>query len=387
MPIQSSSATFVRYFLPDPLPVDFWSYVEEKLNAGRFRECEEGLEWSAGFTSWDDFFEDSFEYSTYHKGEYVAFHFRVDQKKVPPMVLKQHMREAVRKHRDENGGKWPSRHQRQEMLETVRTMLLSRAFPKPGGFDVVWSPSARWMLLGTTSSKMLEIFMEHFEKHFRLYPLPLFHVNWASHLVPLDERRKDSLNSMVSGGIRALEEGGFLGYEFLTWLWFFIEQPHELLCLPQDRKAEIHLGERMILSLPQGGKERIVCTTQANALHEARTALRQGKQVEQIQLFLRAGDNEYLFTLDSTLWSLKGLKTPKQLPAQREDDADGRFLEKMYFLEEVFSALNLLYERFLRERLDSSWESGTLKLMQHWIESGKEPDEGVAGSSGQDVPF
>jgi len=125
-------------------------------------------------------------------------------------------------------------------------------------------------------------------------------VNWASHLVPLDERRKDSLNSMVSGGIRALEEGGFLGYEFLTWLWFFIEQPHELLCLPQDRKAEIHLGERMILSLPQGGKERIVCTTQANALHEARTALRQGKQVEQIQLFLRAGDNEYLFTLDST---------------------------------------------------------------------------------------
>lgn len=387
MSIQSSSATFVRYYLPSPPSEDFWSYVEEKLNSGRFHECREENEWSAGFTSWDDFFDDSFESGSYHKGEYIAFHFRVDQKKVPPLVLKQHMREAIQKYREETGGKWPSRQQKQEMQENMQVALLSRAFPRPGGFDVVWNPSAQWMLLGTTSSKLLETFMEHFEKHFRLFPLPLFHVNWASHLIPLDGRRKDFLNSLVSGGVQALEEGRFLGSEFLTWLWFFIEQPHELLSLSPDRKAEVHLGEKIVLSLPKDGKERVTCTTQANALHEARTALRLGKQVEQLQVFLRVGDNEYLFTLDSTLWSIKGLKTPRQLPAYHEEDVDGRFLEKMFFVEEVFSALNVLYGKFLQERLDPSWETGTLKLMREWIERGGGLDEKADTPSGRPTPF
>ena len=71
--------------------------------------------------------------------------------------------------------------------------------------------------------------------------------------------------------------------------------------------------------------------------------------VDEVQLLFIIGENEYLLTLDSSLWAVKGLKTPKQLPDYGQEDPDGRFLEKMYFIEEVFSTLDALYVRFLEK--------------------------------------
>jgi len=394
MGIRSSSATFTRFFVPDPVTEDFWTYVDEKLQSGCFKELEEGDEQTVGFTSWEDLFDPSFPAVSYHKGEYVAFHFRMDQRKVPAIITKQYVREAIRKYRDEHEGHWPNRLEKQDIQENVQKWLLSRALPQPTACEVVWSPAAKWMYVGTTSGKMLDAFLEHFENHFRLFPVPLYHANWALSVIPLDERRKDTLNTLVSAqSPQLMEDGRFLGFEFLTWLWFFAENPPEPLLLPDKRVAEVHLGERLVLMLPGEGKEKVVCTTQANALHEARTALRQGKLVEELQIFLRVADNEYLCTLDSTLWPFKALKTPKQMLDYDEEDLDGRFLEKMYFLEEVSTVFNILYGKFLSERLDPGWESDALPLLKQWIksqdgegektEAPKEVDEGEE----QSVPF
>ena len=132
-----------------------------------------------------------------------------------------------------------------------------------------------------------------------------------------------------------------------------------------------------MLTLPNDSKERIICTTQNTALIEARSALQQGKLVQEIQLFLRAADDEYLLTLDSALWAIKGIRMPKQLTDHDEDDADGQFLERMYFLEEVSSILNALYGQFLSERLNLDWETMVLPAMNQWIE-GKNKGEPVS---------
>jgi len=52
---------------------------------------------------------------------------------------------------------------------------------------------------------------------------------------------------------------------------------------------------------------------------------------------------------------------------------DGRFLEKMYFLEEVFAALGVLYGMFLKERLTPAWESDTLPRVKEWITAMRSP--------------
>lgn len=375
MGIQSASATFTRFFVPDPVTEDFWTYVDEGLRAGAFKECEAGQELAVGFSSWDDFFDSGFNLGTYHKGEYVAFNFRMDQRKVPAVILKQHSRQAIQDYRDKNEGRWPSRHEKLEIQENVQNWLMNRVLPQPSHCEVVWSPAAKWMLLGTTSSKMIEALLERFEAQFKLYPVPLYHVHWALNMTPpLDARQKDVLTSLVSvKSPQALSDGRFLGYEFLTWLWFFSEQSQGKFSISDKISAEIFLGERLVLSMPSDGKEKVICTTQANALHEARVALQQGKLAEEIQFYLRIGDNDYYFTLDSSLWSLKGLKTPKQLPDYEEEDADGKFLEKMFFIEEVNSALNALYAKFLSYRLSPAWDSDVLPVFRKWI-AGKEQD-------------
>jgi len=384
MGINTASATFARFFVPELEGEDFWTYTDEKLRGGAFAEPDENQTQTAGFTSWEDFFEPDFSYGSYKKGEYVAFNFRLDQRKVPSLVLKQFVRQEVQKYRDENEGKWPARSQKLEIQERMQEYLLSRALPQPSAAEVVWNPARNWLIVGTTGTKMLDAFLEYFENHFRLFPQPLYHIHWALNALPLTPAQKDVLGSMVSPkSPTALSEGRFLGFDFLTWLWYFIEKLGGTI-EAGDKVANIHLGERMVLVLPSDGKERVICTSQANFLHEARTALRQGKVVEEVQLFIVLGDNEYMLTLDSSLWALKGLKTPKQLPDYGQEDPDGRFLEKMYFIEEVFNTLDALYLRFLADRLTPGWETDTLPQLQKWIDEGEGAPEPAQDSS---APF
>jgi len=386
MGIQSASATFTRFYVPDPVTEDFWSYVDEKLQAGSFKECEADQAQSVGFASWDDFFDPSFSDVSYHKGEYVAFNFRVDQRKVPAVIMKQYVRQSIQKFRDEHDGRSPSRKERQEIQENMENWLLNQMLPQPSACEVVWSPAGKWMLLGTTSTKVVETFLEQFENQFRIYPVPLYHVHWALNLLPLTGREKDILSSMIPvKSPTAMEEGRFLGYEFLTWLWFFTEHEKGMIKFSDEQQAEVNLGERVVLTLPGEGKERVVCTTQANSLHEARTALQQGKLVQEIQLFIRIADDEYFLTLDSSLWGVKGLKTPKQLSEFDKEDLEGRFLEKMYFMEKVSAVLNALYRKYLGQRLDPGWESDVLPLFRQWIESkGEDVEEAYQAATGND---
>jgi hypothetical protein len=380
MGIQSASATFVRFYVPDTVAGDFWGYIEEKLRAGSFKECDDDQEQSMGFVSWDDLFDPSFSDNSYHKGEFLAFQFRIDQRTVPAIIRKKYVRRSIDDYRAKNNGKWPSRRERQEIQEDVQDWLMKRIIPKPGGCEVVWNPVAKLMLLGATSSKLVDAFLTHFERHFRVYPIPLCHVHWALNLAPLDGRQKDVLDSMVSAqSPHAMYEGRPLGYEFLTWLWFLMENANGAMELTEGRHVELSLGERLVLTLPADGKERVICTTQANNLHEARTALRQGKLVDELPLFLKIGDNDYSVTLDSFLWAFKGLRTPKQLPDFDGEDAEGKFLERMYFLEEISATLNKLYGTFLASRLSPAWEKDTLPRMREWM--AQRPHEGAEYTS------
>jgi DNA recombination-dependent growth factor C len=372
MGIHSASASFARFHIPEPVTEDFWGYVDERLRAGVFKDLEDDQEKSTGFASWSDIFDSTFAYAGYHIGDYVAFGFRADQRRVAPIVVKQHVRQAVERYRQEHEGHWPSRQEKQQIRDDVTLSLLKRVIPQPAACEVVWNPVKRWLLVTSTGGKLLDAFLEHFEKHFRIYPIPLFHVHWALQQIPLESRQQDLLTGLVSPkSVHALHDGRFLGYEFLTWLWFFSEHGQEGVPVGNGGKVAVSLGERLVLNRPDDGRERIICTTQASALHEARTALQQGKWVQEVQLVLRTGDNEYTLTLDTTLWTIKGLKTPKQLPDFDAEDDEGRFLEKMFSLEEAFTALNGLYGHFLKLRLSSLWEADVLPALKLWIE-GKE---------------
>ena len=366
MGIRSGSITFTRFFVPDPPTEEFWNFIDERLKEGSFKDLSGDNEVSRGFCSWDDIFDSTFAYASYHKGQYVAFNFRQDERRVPPLILKQYVRRALEKFRSENDGRHPSHEEYEELKDEVHSRLLGRVLPRLSTCEVVWNPEGHWLIYGSTNSKMIDAFLEHFERIFRIYPVPLYHANWAVLMLPLDNRQKDLLSSLVPlKSPKTLSEGRFLGYEFLTWLWFQAELNDGTVQLKDGRKADFGLGERLVLSRPDEGKERIVCTTKANELHEARTALQQGKQVEELQLAVTIDSHDYYFTINTTLWAIKGLKVPKQLV---DEDPDEYFLERMFFTEQVMEFLDTAYTKFLSQRLNPGWESDVLPAIKSWIQ-------------------
>ncbi len=373
MAISSASATFTRYAVQDPTGKDFWSFVDKGLKAGRFKGVSEEEAQGAGFASWDDLFDTTFDYSSYHKAEYVAFQYRADRRKIPPILMRQQLREAVEEYRKENEGRWPSKREKEVIRDKVLERLMARVLPHPSACEVVWNPKKDWMIAGSTSRRMLDTLGEHLESHLKIRPVPLYHVQWALRVLPKGGSQLGALASLVSPeSVEARVEGRFLGCEFLTWLWFLLENQGGTVQFSEGREAEIHLGERLTLSRPDDIREKIVCTTPTVALYEARTALQRGKMVEQLELLIVVGEKEYAFKLDSELWAVRGLKCPRQMPARDDGDPDGRFLEKMYFIEEVFACLDVLYERFLMQRLTREWGSKTLPAMKRWTETGED---------------
>ena len=185
MGIQSASATFTRFHVENPVKQKFWDHVDKGLKAGAFREITEGFSLAMGFSSWDDLFDASFEYASYHKAEYVAFNFRVDRRRVPAILCKQQTRLAIQEYRDKHEGKWPSRQQKDSIREEVLTRLLDRALPEPSACEVAWNPEKKWLLAGSTSKRILDTFWAHLEDHLRVFPVPLYHVHWALKLLPL----------------------------------------------------------------------------------------------------------------------------------------------------------------------------------------------------------
>ncbi len=197
----------------------------------------------------------------------------------------------------------------------MQEFLLSRALPQPSASEVVRNPARTWMILGTASSKMLDAFLEYFERRFQVYPVALYHAQWAFNALPLTPGQKDILGSLISvKSPTAMSDGRFIGSEFLTWLWFYIERLGGSVQAGDNRQPTSTWGSAWSWCSRAMGKERVICTTQANFLHEARTALRQGKVADETQLLFIIGENEHRLRMDSSLWAVKGLETPKQLP-------------------------------------------------------------------------
>jgi len=364
MGIKSGSMQLTFFFVPDPVTEDFWGFVAEHIAKGFFTPCTPENISSAGFVSWEDLFDPSFP-DGYQKANYLAFQFRLDQKKVPPMIVKQRLQEAIGAYKKEKGHP-PSKKTRTALKEAVEEELTKSALPCPSGFEVVWDTTNKRLILGTTSSRMIEAFLEHFERTFRLHPVPLYHLQLALNMKDLPDGIKDRLSRLVSpSSHRAIEEGRFLGYEFLTWLWFKTDTA--------EGGSNIYLGDRIVLSRPDDGRERVICTTQSHNLKEAHTALVEGKMLEEAQWIMQKGDTEYYFTLDVSLWTMKNVKVPSHPSHPKDEDAEGQFLERMFLIEEIRQAVESLYKEFLMLRLESKWQDDIIPAMEEWKKTGISP--------------
>jgi hypothetical protein len=160
----------------------------------------------------------------------------------------------------------------------------------------------------------------------------------------------------------------FLGYEYLTWLWFVIETDHEKIESATANSVILSLGNRVVLeNKKKDAVESITIKGDEAGLEEGILALRKGAVVTELNLLFKTGDQDWRFTLKGESLHLAGFKCPKTGAVESKEDLEGAVLEKVYLCEQAIGAMDEVFKLFIGLRVSDAWNNDTVPRMKKWI--------------------
>ena len=159
----------------------------------------------------------------------------------------------------------------------------------------------------------------------------------------------------------------FLGYEFLTWLWFVIDNQPKTIGIGENGSLEI--GNRIALENRNHGDvtETIIIKGDDAGLEEGVLSLKKGAMVSEINLSYRWEERIWQFTLKGESFHLTQVKIPEKRSASGVEDIEKIVLEKSDCCEKMFRLIDKLYENFIKTRISERWEKETLPAVRSWI--------------------
>jgi DNA recombination-dependent growth factor C len=185
MGIFSKSFSFSRYFVLGETPVDFFSWVDSRLQKYHFLDIDDTSdEKSIGWVGVGNLLETEFSSGQAHKGEYLSFSLRLDSRKIPAALFRKHYQLAETIQMQQQKNRPLGRNQKVELKKTVMLSLLRRQMPQPNLVDVVWHPAKQRLWLFATSPKVREEFETLFRETFEMDLYLLFPYTLAQSLVP-----------------------------------------------------------------------------------------------------------------------------------------------------------------------------------------------------------
>ena len=160
----------------------------------------------------------------------------------------------------------------------------------------------------------------------------------------------------------------FLGNEFLTWLWYTLEnRSAQLVDIDADLSA-LEIGNRMVLENRRSeGLETITIKGDDAGLEEGLLALKKGALVTEMNLIYRSGDNTWQFNIKGESLNLSSFKTPETAVTQTKEDIEGAVLEKIFLYEKVIHFIEGAFRHFVRLRISEDWGKNIIAQMKQWI--------------------
>ena len=160
----------------------------------------------------------------------------------------------------------------------------------------------------------------------------------------------------------------FLGDEFLTWLWFIIENDPGLLKGLSSQPLSLEIGNRIVLENRRHQAVESITIKGDNAnLEEGILALRKGAFVTELNLCFKSGDQEWRFTIKGESLNLSSFKTPFSGPIETAEDVEGAVLEKVYLYDKAIQLVDNLFKHFIKIRVSDRWQRTVIPLIRKWI--------------------
>ncbi len=162
----------------------------------------------------------------------------------------------------------------------------------------------------------------------------------------------------------------FLGYEFLTWLWFTIESDPDQISAVDPEISALEIGNRVVLeNHAGGGVETITIKGDDAGLEEGVLALRKGAMVVEMNLAFKVGEDEWRFSLKGESLDLTQLKPPATAALEAAEEMEGALLEKAYLCERAVTLVDSLFFHFIRLRVSEAWHQRAVVRLKQWIHS------------------
>ncbi len=160
----------------------------------------------------------------------------------------------------------------------------------------------------------------------------------------------------------------FLGYEFMTWLWFAIEEGK--LINTDKKPILLEIGNRIVFENSLNNTiETITIKGDEAGLEEGILALKKGAVVTELNLVYKENEQKWQFTLKGENLNIAGIKTPDTGNIEKQEDIEGVILEKVYLYNKVVEIIDTLFKKFIKIRLSNKWNDETVPLIRNWINS------------------
>lgn len=171
--ITSSSISFTRFRIIDPIPSELWTQIPDKLRQFAFRDIDDLPEMqAAGWTCFEDMLDTEWRTAPPQKGDYFTFSLRLDTRRIPPAIIKKQLSLALKAEREKmqaQGKKFISRERKKDLKEQVLLRLRQRFLPTPAEFNVIWATDRNEVWFASTQGKMIDLFIEAFLNTFELH--------------------------------------------------------------------------------------------------------------------------------------------------------------------------------------------------------------------------
>jgi hypothetical protein len=162
----------------------------------------------------------------------------------------------------------------------------------------------------------------------------------------------------------------FLGEEFLTWLWYVIENDQFLIKNFDRNFVGLEIGDRIVFeNRRKESPERITIKGEEAGLEEGILALKNGALVTELNMIYRSAELVWQFTLKGESLNISSLNIPKTDLPDSDEDIEGFVLEKLFLYDKSLQLVKNLFAHFVKLRISNKWLNKEVSSIRKWIQS------------------
>ena len=162
----------------------------------------------------------------------------------------------------------------------------------------------------------------------------------------------------------------FLGEEFLTWLWYVIENDQILIKNFDRNFVGLEIGDRIVFeNRRKESPERITIKGEGAGLEEGILALKNGALVTEFNMIYRSAELVWQFTLKGESLNISSLNIPKTDLPDSDEDIEGFVLEKLFLYDKSLQLVKNLFAHFVKLRISNKWLNKEVSSIRKWIQS------------------